>query len=106
MKRTLIFLVIAVICLSGCENKVNKEKITTIIGTWAHGSFIYTFNEDKTCSYDAYGTTTKCTYEIDGNKLSILYEGNDESFETTYTIKNNTLNIKDSFGANTPYTRK
>ena len=87
---------------TGC----GKEKKNTIVGKWAHGSYVYTFNSDKTCSYDAAGTLMKCTYETDGDKLSILYDGNTASFDTTYSIDGNKLNVKDSFGSDTIYTRK
>ena len=103
MKKKVAFvLMIMVFCftLVGCGNK------NTIVGKWAQGSYVYTFNEDKTCSYDALGTLMKCTYEVDGDKLSILYEGNTAPFETTYSIENNKLNVKDSFGNDTIYDRK
>ena len=48
----------------------------------------------------------ECTYEVDGDKLSILYKGNTAPFETTYKIDGNTLTIKDSFGSDVKYTRK
>ena len=60
------------------------------VGKWAHGSYVYTFNADGTCSYDAAGTLMKCTYKTDGDKLSIQYEGkNMASFDndTIYTRK-------------------
>ena len=96
-----ILLVVGVLSLTGCGEKKN-----TIVGKWAHGSFVYTFNEDKTCSYDAAGTLMKCTYEVEGEKLSILYDGNTSPFETTYSIDGNKLNVKDSFGSDTIYERK
>ena len=89
--------------LTGCGK---KEEKTSIVGKWAQGSYIYTFNEDKTCSYDAAGTLMKCTYEVDGDKLSILYDGNTAPFETTFSIDGNKLNVKDSFGEDTIYTKK
>ena len=48
----------------------------------------------------------ECTYEVDGDKLSILYNGNSAPFETTYTIEGKKLNIKDSFGSDTIYERQ
>lgn len=104
-KRMVMFSVLLFICvvaLTGC----GKEKKNTIVGKWAHVSYVYTFNADKTCSYDAAGTLMKCTYETDGDKLSILYDGNTASFDTTYSIDGNKLNVKDSFGSDTIYTRK
>ena len=48
----------------------------------------------------------KCTYKTDGDKLSILYDGNTVSFDTTYSIDGNKLNVKDSLGNDTIYTKK
>ena len=106
MKKISIALsLIALISLTACGKK--EEKKNPIIGKWAYGeSFIYTFNEDGTCSYDAAGTMMKCTYTTDGDKLSILYDGNTVPFETTFSIDGNTLNVKDSFGEDTIYKRK
>ena len=104
--RSLLLAVIFVavlISLTGCGK---KEEQISIVGKWAQGSYIYTFNEDKTRSYDAAGTLMKCTYEVDGDKLSILYDGNTAPFETTFSIDGNKLNVKDSFGKDTIYTKK
>lgn len=89
--------------LVGCNKAKDKNPI---VGKWAYGSFVYTFNEDGTCTYDASGTLMKCTYKTDGDKLSILYDGNTTSFDTTYSINGNKLNVKDSFDNDTIYTRK
>ena len=104
MNKRIILSIIAVIfslTLVGC----GKQK-DPLIGKWALGSYVYTFNEDKTCSYDVGGSVMKCTYETNGDKLSILYEGNTAPFETTYSIDGNKLNVKDSFGKDTIYERK
>ena len=85
----------------GCGKKTDP-----LVGKWALGSFVYTFNEDGTCQYDAAGTIMKCTYKTDGDKISILYEGNTASFDTTYSIDGNKLNVKDSLGNDTIYTKK
>ena len=105
--RSLLVFAVAIIgalTLTGCGNK--ETKTNSIVGTWALGTFVYTFNEDKTCTYDAAGTKMECTYEVDGDKLSILYKGNTVPFETTYSIDGNKLNVKDSFGEDTIYTKK
>ena len=103
--RTLLISLVALVCLftlAGC----GKSESNTIVGKWALSNFVYTFNEDGTCSYDAAGTLMKCTYETDGDKLSILYDGDTVSFDTTYSIDGNKLNVRDSFGNDTIYTRK
>ena len=93
-------LVVLPLFLTGCENTISGN---TIVGSWEYGSFVYTFNKDNTCTYDAGGTIMKCTYETDGDKLSISYEKTTVPFETTYSIDGNKLNIKDSFGHDTIY---
>ena len=98
-----LVLFMSIVVLTACGNKKAKN---AIVGSWEHGKYVYTFNEDKTCSYDAAGTKMKCTYEVDGDKLSILYDGNTTPFETTYSIDKNKLNVKDSFGNDTIYNKK
>ncbi|MBQ9019659.1 MAG: hypothetical protein IJ097_05055 [Bacilli bacterium] len=102
MKKGLfaLLLVAGIILLAGCG------KSNLLVGKWAHGSFVYTFNSDGTCEYDVSGSIMKCTYKTSGNKLSILYEGYDKSLDTTYSVKGNKLSIKDSFGNDTVYTKK
>lgn len=100
-KTTTIFLIIMLcLVLVGCKKK------NTIVGKWSNGSFTYTFNEDNTCNYNAAGTNMKCTYKVDGEKLSIKYVGDTQSFDTTYSIDKDKLNIKDSMGRDTIYTRQ
>ncbi|MBR2827832.1 MAG: hypothetical protein IKE70_01190 [Bacilli bacterium] len=95
-------ILVGVVSLTGC----GKKKENGIVGKWALGKFVYTFNKDKTCQYDASGTIMKCTYEIDGDKISILYDGNTLPFETTFSIDGDTLNVKDSLGNDTLYKRQ
>ena len=108
MKKNFItvFLIILCMFLSGCSKKNDK----TIVGKWEtkldNYSFVYTFNKDKTCSYDVAGSIMKCTYKVDGNKLSILYEGNTASFDTTFKIDGNKFIMKDSLGEDVIYKRK
>ena len=107
MKKSLfcIFIFICCLILIGCGKKA-ADSGNELVGKWAHGSFVYTFNKDGTCSYDAAGTLMKCTYKTNKNKLSILYEGDTTSFDTTYSIDNDKLNVKDSFGDDTIYEKK
>ena len=105
MKKRLflsLFAVFAVVVLVGCESKKG------LVGKWEYdgGGYVYTFNEDKTCSYSFGSSEMKCTYTVDGDKLSILYDGNSASFDTTYKIDGNTLTIKDSFDNDVKYNRK
>lgn len=107
MKKTLLtlgivlVLVLSVFILTGCEKKAEG-----LVGQWAYSSFVYTFNEDKTGTYDALGSTMEFTYEDDGSKVSILYKGNTAPLELNYRIEGNKLIITDSFGSDVEYTRK
>lgn len=106
MKRNVLLLILVVIgciVITGCKKEESKKPI---VGKWAHGSFIYTFNEDGSCSYDVSGKLMKCTYKTDGSKLSILYEGMDTTFDTTFSIEDNKLNVKDTMGNNTYYDKQ
>ena len=106
MKKIAITVLIFIVCLGlvGCNNKKSKNPI---VGTWAYNSnFVYTFNEDKTCQYNVTGTIMKCTYEIEGENLSILYDGDKIPFETTFKIDGNKLEIADSMGSTVTYEKQ
>ena len=102
MKKTLIFslILLNILFLTACKKK------DPIVGKWAHGSFIYTFNSNGTCNYDAAGTNMECTYKIEKDKLTIQYKGTDAPFETKFKIEGNTLHVLDSFGTDTTYEKK
>ena len=107
MKKTLLtigivlVLTLSVLILTGCGSEAKG-----VVGKWAYSSFVYTFNDDKTGTYDAAGTLMKFTYEDDGTKLSILYEGNTAPLELKYRLEENKLIITDSFGSDVEYTKK
>lgn len=90
------------------ETKEISDK--NLVGSWAsreyNGSYIYTFNEDGTGNYDAAGKQMPFTLTIDGDKLSMLFEGDTDPFETTYKIDGNTLTTKDSLGEDVLYDKK
>ncbi len=92
-----------ILTIAGCENGKDNNKI---VGKWAYGSFVYTFNADNTCNYNAAGTNLDCTYEIKEDKLSILYKGNTETFDTKFKIEDDKLIIKDSLDNDVVYTKK
>ena len=98
----ILILVASIFILTGCE----ESKTEGVIGKWEYSSFVYTFNEDKTGTYDALGTTMNFTYEDDGSKLSILYTGNTSPLELNYRLDGNKLIITDSFGEEVEYIKK
>ena len=94
-----VALFVCMTILVGCGAKKG------LVGKWEYkgfSSYVYTFNEDGTGDYSG----KKFTYTTEGSKISIKYDGDTEAFETTYEIKDNELNIKDSFGEDTIYVRK
>ena len=108
MKKTMLtigFILILATCvllLTGCGESKDKG----IIGKWEYSSYVYTFNEDKTGTYDALGTLMNFTYEDNGSKISILYTGNTSPLELDYRIEDNKLIITDSFGEEIEYIKR
>ena len=109
MIHATIILIVFCFVLVGCKNKEEIVVHNSLVGKWAdvttYGTFVYTFNEDGTCSYDAVGTIMTCTYMTNEDKLSVTYDENPVAFETTYTIEGDRLNILDSLGTDTFYER-
>ena len=66
MKKSLLVCLLGVVL---CFVVVGCGKKDPIVGKWAYGSgdsFVFTFNQDKTCHYTA--NNKDCTYTIDGDK--------------------------------------
>ncbi len=105
MKKTIfvILLVMVVTLTTACGDK-------KLVGKWrADGyssEYYYIFNEDKTCAYEMSGARMECTYEDEGDKVTILYKGNTAANTFEYRIEGDTLIIKDSFGQDVKYIRK
>jgi hypothetical protein len=101
MKKNLLLCLIFVLCLTafGCKKKDG------LVGEWVYATndnFVFNFKEDMTCSYAG----RNCTYTVDNEKLSILYEGDTNPFETTFKISDGKLTIKDSFNNDVVYNKK
>lgn len=105
MKKNIFFnllLLLLGFLIVGC----GMTKSNVLVGKWVNGNFTYTFKNDMTFTYEAGNSVMKGTYEVKGDKLSVLYKGNTESFDTTFIIEGKKLTIKDSFGEDAVYTRK
>ena len=98
-----------IVIMTGCG------KSDGIVGQWnyydetskkARTDIYYTFNKDNTGSYTFYGDTKKFTYEDKGTKVKISYENTTVPNEFDYSIKDDMLTIKDSFGSDVKYQRK
>ena len=92
---TIILISAVILTVCGAEK--------TIVGDWEYkgGGYVYHFNEDGTGTYMG---TMKFTYTEDNGKVTITYEGMDNSLEGTW--EGYVLNVKDSFGSDTIYNRK
>lgn len=109
MKKALLVLFVVsifamMLVLTACgDNGGSSAASNSIVGSWTYpnSTMTYVFNEDGTGSY--YGRDF--TYTTSGDHLSILYNGDTTSFDTTYTIEGNKLNVRDSFGSDTIYNR-
>ena len=97
-----IFLSIVLIGILFISTACGKKD--SIVGKWTYetGNYTYTFNEDGTGDYNG----LKFTYTIEGNKISFIHEGNTSPVETTFSIKEDKLNIIDALGNDTIYIRK
>lgn len=107
----IIMIAVATLTLAGCGKKDEKSEKVTLVGTWEYtrgsgSSYAYIFKEDKTGAYSVYGSEMPFTYEDDGEKVTILYDGNTISNTFEYRIEGNKLIIKDSFGNDVEYTKK
>ena len=115
-KRLLLSLLVIVVLftITGCgsnnkskneNNTKENEKTSSIIGTWESKDYIWTFNEDKTCSYYAAGQFSNCTYEIDGEHLYVTYTGEDNPWNYKFSLDGDKLKIVFPLGEEI-YTRK
>lgn len=81
----------------------------SIVGKWKSidkkNEYYYIFNKNKTCSYEMIVARLDCTYEIDDNKISILYKGNTKTNNFKYQIDGNTLIIKDENGKDNKFVK-
>ena len=107
MKKILLGLlvIVSVIFLTGCNQK-EKETKNPLVGSWSHGSYTYTFNEDGTGKYSYDSRFMEFTYEDKGNEVEILYHGNTNSNTFEYKIEGKKLIIKDSFDNDVEYIKK
>ncbi len=71
----------------------------SIVGKWKsvdeENEYFFYLNRDKTCSYEMKVARLDCTYEYDGEKITILYSGATKSRIYEYHFENDTLIIID-----------
>ena len=102
--------VVCVICVvvALCLKKGGEPK-NPLIGSWKYSGMeaIYTFNEDKTCSYKYYSNERTCTYTDTGDTIELQYDGDTMSSTFKYHIEDGkVLHIEDSFGQEVLYNRQ
>ena len=94
---------VALFALVACGEK----EVNPIVGFWKNDEsgfdFVYTFNDDGTGSYDSAGTVMPFKYTMDGEKLSVTYDGDSISWDTTFKVNNDTLTVVDSTGEDVVY---
>ena len=89
-----VILFILLFLTTGCKKN--------IIGKWkaieTKNEYYYIFNKDNTCSYEMSVARLDCTYEINDDKITILYKGDTKEKTYEYRFDKNTLIIKDNTG--------
>ena len=90
----LLVVIIIFLCVVLFMNIFNKN--SKIVGTWEfqYGTS-YTFNEDGTGSTNIFNDKIEFTYKIKSNKISVIYNNGQGTFETEYSIKDDKLYIGD-----------
>lgn len=106
MKKTVsILLTLVTVCLLLVSCGGGKKN--DLVGTWEPRD--YDFGEEYVLTFSADGTGTyfgeTIRYEINGNKLSIWWEGT-ESLDTTFKVNGDEMSFKDSNGEDVFWTKK
>lgn len=106
MKKLFKFVlaVATVATLSSCGGNGSSN---SVIGQWAHDTYIYDFTDATNGKYIIdENTTMEFTYEAKNDTLSILYKDNTEPMKLAYKIQGNDLIVTDSFGSEVVYAKK
>lgn len=84
--------------------KKTKAKGGNIVGSWTFegGVFVYIFNKDGSGVFTSGSGAKHFTYKTSGNKVKITYK-NGRKVTMPYTVKGNTLLLKDEYGDDMPY---
>ena len=100
-------------CGNSGDNGGNKggDKAQGVVGSWYYNdNTFYTFNEDGTGSYTAFGNLWgNFTYKEGDGKLTLTYEGFTDPTVFNYKMEGNTLTIlagEGNLGSDTEYKRK
>ncbi len=107
MKNIYIFVIVMILLFFLLLLTSGSKK--SIVGKWksidTKNEYYYIFNKNKTCSYEMIVARLDCTYEIDDNKISVLYKGNTKTNTFKYQIEGNTLVIKGENGKDNKFVK-
>ena len=108
-----IAVVIMALTFVSCGNGGSKggDSAKGIVGSWYYNdNTFYTFNEDGTGSYTAYGNLFgNFTYTEGDGKLTLNYEGSTDPTIFNYKLDGKTLTIlagESNWGGDTDYKKK
>lgn len=97
-----VFLLLSLLLITGCKK--------SIVGKWraieTKNNYYYIFNKDNTCSYEMAAARLDCSYEDNGEKLTIVFKGNKKATTYKYRFEGNILIIQDDTGKDNKFTKK
>lgn len=106
MKKYIILGIVFISLVIIATNCIQKN----IIGKWkaidTNIEYYYIFNKDKTCSYEMKVARLDCTYELNDDKLTILYNGNTKANTYEYHFEGSTLIIKNDIGKDNKFIKE
>ena len=91
------------------SNTEPQSDDNSIVGLWAGSTdneFYYLFNEDKTGSYTMGVDIQEFTYEIKGDTVVIVFNGNTKEHVYKYSVEDNVLTIENDYGIMETYNWK
>ena len=121
MKRKIIGVIaltlcalMAAMCLTACggdsDSTADSGSKSALVGTWGANEaegMSYVFNEDGTGKWDAGDYAMEFTYVDKGSSVELSYKDANTAQTWEYTIKGNTLSMKESdSGVTLTYTKK
>ena len=111
MLSLMLGLFVSVSLFSACSS---DDDVNPIVGTWyteVYGYEEITYNADGTCTYRDFKSDKKTisysdtgTYKVDGNRLTIWWNDEDDALTITFSISGNKMTTSEDGG--TVWTRK
>ena len=99
-----LLIIFVVVLLTGCFNsKSLNGNYYRVINSNIEDTEYYKFNKDTSGTYVLDGKEQTFKYEDRGNKLVITFDSSLQTVEYDYSLENDLLTIKDSFGIDKKY---